>query len=84
MVKVIKYTGFIHLVIFYSFPALDWKLTHGIGLLVFFSNGDQYEGDWVRGMKQGHGTMKYNDGTIFDVSLISKVKYFKDIGTFGK
>jgi hypothetical protein len=23
----------------------------------------------VRGMKQGHGTMKYNDGTIYDVSF---------------
>jgi hypothetical protein len=32
-----------------------------------FSNGDEYEGEWVRGMKQGHGTMKYNDGTIYDV-----------------
>ena len=33
---------------------------------LMFSNGDQYEGEWVRGMKQGHGTMKYNDGTIYD------------------
>jgi hypothetical protein len=33
-----------------------------------FSNGDEYDGEWVRGMKQGHGTMKYSDGTIYDVS----------------
>lgn len=34
----------------------------------YFSNGDQYDGEWVRGMKQGHGAMKYSDGTIYDVS----------------
>lgn len=38
-------------------------------MFLFCSNGDQYEGGWVRGMKQGHGTMKYNDGTIYDVSF---------------
>ena len=45
---------------------MKWQLELG---QFFCSNGDQYEGEWVRGVKQGHGTMKYNDGTIYDVSV---------------
>ena len=44
----------------------NWKIKTKSGIF-FPSNGDEYEGEWVRGMKQGHGTMKYNDGTIYDV-----------------
>lgn len=32
-------------------------------------NGDVYEGDWVNDLRQGHGIMKFVDGTIYGVSL---------------
>lgn len=32
-----------------------------------FSNGDIYEGDWVNDLRQGHGIMKFVDGTIYGV-----------------
>lgn len=39
--------------------------------LCFFAgrNGDVYEGDWVNDLRQGHGIMKFVDGTIYGVSL---------------
>ncbi len=33
-----------------------------------YSNGDQYEGDWVSGMRHGHGMIHCADGTLYDVS----------------
>lgn len=32
------------------------------------STGDVYEGDWVNDLRQGHGIMKFIDGTIYGVS----------------
>lgn len=33
-----------------------------------YSDGDVYEGDWVNDLRQGHGIMKFVDGTIYGVS----------------
>ena len=33
-----------------------------------FSNGDQYDGDWVMGKRHGHGMLRTTQGTIYDVS----------------
>ena len=33
------------------------------------SDGHVYEGDWVNDLRQGHGIMKFVDGTIYGVSL---------------
>ena len=41
--------------------------------LMFYSDGDVYEGDWVNDLRQGHGIMKFVDGTIYGVS---KKKFF--------
>ena len=38
-----------------------------------YSDGDVYEGDWVNDLRQGHGIMKFVDGTIYGVS---KKKFF--------
>ena len=35
------------------------------------SNGDVYEGDWVNDLRQGHGIMKFVDGTIYGVSQVT-------------
>ena len=35
------------------------------------SNGDVYEGDWVNDLRQGHGIMKFVDGTIYGVSQVA-------------
>ena len=32
-----------------------------------YSDGDVYEGDWVNDLRQGHGIMKFVDGTIYGV-----------------
>jgi len=44
----------------------DWILSK----MVFYpdSTGDVYEGDWVNDLRQGHGIMKFIDGTIYGVS----------------
>lgn len=34
-----------------------------------FSNGDQYEGDWVMNKRHGHGMLRCADGTMYDVSV---------------
>ena len=45
-------------------------------MIIFFINlnfdrdGHVYEGDWVNDLRQGHGIMKFIDGTIYGVSLI--------------
>ena len=48
--------------------------------MVFYpdSNGDVYEGDWVNDLRQGHGIMKFIDGTIYGVSglTVHCVMYF--------
>ena len=36
----------------------------------FNRDGHVYEGDWVNDLRQGHGIMKFIDGTIYGVSLI--------------
>ena len=33
-------------------------------------NGEIYEGGWVYGSKQGHGVMKYNDGSLYEVTML--------------
>lgn len=33
------------------------------------SNGDKYEGHWVRDKKNGHGELWCADGTYYEVSL---------------
>lgn len=38
-----------------------------------YSDGDVYEGDWVNDLRQGHGIMKFVDGTIYGVR---KKKFF--------
>ena len=35
------------------------------------STGDVYEGDWVNDLRQGHGIMKFIDGTIYGVSWLT-------------
>lgn len=44
----------------------NWILSH----MFFYSDskGDVYEGDWVNDLRQGHGIMKFVDGTIYGVS----------------
>ena len=42
-------------------------------LINVYSDGDVYEGDWVNDLRQGHGIMKFVDGTIYGVS---KKKFF--------
>lgn len=37
--------------------------------LNFDSDGHVYQGDWVNDLRQGHGIMKFIDGTIYGVSL---------------
>lgn len=39
-------------------------------LMLYFSNGDQYEGDWVLGKRHGHGMLRCADGMMYDVSHI--------------
>ena len=44
----------------------NWIVSH----IVFYpdSTSDVYEGDWVNDLRQGHGIMKFIDGTIYGVS----------------
>ena len=35
-----------------------------------YSNGDSYEGDWVNGLRHGHGLLRCTDGTVYEVSII--------------
>lgn len=30
-------------------------------------NGDEYEGDWVQGQRQGHGVLRRADGSTYEV-----------------
>ena len=36
-------------------------------VLFLLSNGDQYDGDWVAGVRHGHGLLRCVAGTIYDV-----------------
>ena len=38
--------------------------------MIYFSNGDRYDGDWVNDMRQGHGEFRQTDGTLYDVGQI--------------
>ena len=48
-----------------------WRKCYNFVLFSFinvYSIGDVYEGDWVNDLRQGHGIMKFVDGTIYGVS----------------
>ena len=46
-----------------------------------FINGDEYNGEWKDNVFHGKGTMKYNDGTIFEGDCENK-KFIKGKITF--
>ena len=42
-----------------------------VQLICICSDGSRYDGDWVKDKCQGHGELKYVDGTTYLVSDIA-------------
>jgi hypothetical protein len=58
------------------------SLFHGWGTFLNRANSTTYSGEWVRGVREGTGTCRYDDGTIYSGYFKGNVRNGKGVCSY--